>query len=879
MPRRVGAAFGAVLLSAGTPGFGGTAAAVPPPSATRHAAALFAAAPQQDPSTGGEGTDGVLLGRPVADVLRDLQSGGLAIVFTGEVVRSDMRVRVEPSSRDPRTMLDEILAPHALDAREGPDGVLVVVASGALGESPLRVEGRVIAVGDRRGVPGAAVRVVETGDAVTVDAAGGFSLEGLAAGRHTLEVVAAGYLDQRVNVSVGEGPAPRVVFRLHPQPHLEEEIVVRPSRLTLLDERPGSSFSLGRDDIDRLPHLGDDVFRATSMFPGTAANDVTAQFSVHGGRRDEVKILLDGQELYEAHHLKDYDSALSIVPAQALRSADLSTGAYAASQGDRMSGVLDLRTSDPPPGRRHVVGASVLDLQASSAGTFAGGLGGWLVTGRRGSIDLANRFLDDEDPSFWDVLGKMEIDTGAGLLSARALVASDELEVDKSNEEGFERLENDYRSSYGWITHQFAPGAHLLVETLTSWADIRRDRGGVASEEEGSFTLRDQRDLDVLGLSQSWSYHPGGRHLARWGGELRRYDAAFDYAKALDPELVILAPFSPPRLTEHAFDGDVEGDHLGVWASDRATLGDRVTAEAGFRFDRHTASGDEVWSPRLNLAWKVGERGVLRGGWGRFFQSQRPYELQVEDGRESLFTAELSEHSVLGYETLLGANGAGLEAARLEIYRRDVEAPRPTFENLLEPLNVFPETEPDRVLVSPERRTAEGVELLLRGRRGDRFAWWMAYSYARARDRVAGVAVPRSLDQPHTLAVDLDRRLGRRWNLNLAWRYHTGWPTTPVEAVRIPDPEDSEAAGELAAVFGALRSARLALYNRLDLRASRHWNAPRGRVTLFIDVQNLYDRRNLAGFDVELDEDAGAVLLEEERWPGIFPSMGLSWEF
>ena len=81
-----------------------------------------------------------------------------------------------------------------------------------------------------------------------------------------------------------------------------------------------------------------------------------------------MRVLLDGQELYEAYHLKDYDNALSFVSAGALASASLTTGAYPASHGDRMSGVLDLRTVDPPDGRRYVLGLSVLDALASSAG-------------------------------------------------------------------------------------------------------------------------------------------------------------------------------------------------------------------------------------------------------------------------------------------------------------------------------------------------------------------------------------------------------------------------------------------------------------------------------------------------------------------------------
>jgi hypothetical protein len=46
-----------------------------------------------------------------------------------------------------------------------------------------------------------------------------------------------------------------------------------------------------------------------------------------------------------------------------------------------------------------------------------------------------------------------------------------------------------------------------------------------------------------------------------------------------------------------------------------------------------------------------------------------------------------------------------------------------------------------------------------------------------------------------------------------------------------------------------------------------------------VDVQNVYNRQNLAGFDVEVDEDAGVVRIDEEHWPGIFPSLGVTWAF
>ncbi len=309
------------------------------------------------------------------------------------------------------------------------------------------------------------------------------------------------------------------------------------------------------------------MFRATSLLPGVAANDVSAQFSVHGGRRDEVKVLLDGQEIYGTFHLKDYDNALSIVSSRILAGADLSTGAYPADHGDRMSGVLDLTTTEPAGGRQFVLGLSVLDLQASAADRFAEDRGAWLATGRRGSLDLAGDAIGKENPRFWDLFGKVSLAGALGQVSGRVLAAGDGLAIDTEAEDGFERLANDYQSTYGWLNHQ-AGGRRLLVETLASWSGIDTDRGGAGSDEEGGHQLVDRRDLEVLALAQTWNLEIASRHLARWGWEVRGYDVAFDYAKRLDPDVVVIAPFSPPRRIEHGLSGR---SRASTWGSGRAT--------------------------------------------------------------------------------------------------------------------------------------------------------------------------------------------------------------------------------------------------------------------------------------------------------------------
>src|SRR5262245_16658374 len=66
-------------------------------------------------------------GRLLTDVLRELQTEQLNIVFSSELVRPDLRVLNEPKSSEPRKILNEVLRPHGLEVRSGPNRALLVV--------------------------------------------------------------------------------------------------------------------------------------------------------------------------------------------------------------------------------------------------------------------------------------------------------------------------------------------------------------------------------------------------------------------------------------------------------------------------------------------------------------------------------------------------------------------------------------------------------------------------------------------------------------------------------------------------------------------------------------------------------------------------------
>ena len=820
--------------------------------------------------------DEISPGMPLTDALLELQARGLKLVFSSRVVLPDMKVVAAPAAADLRSILDEILAPHGLTVEEQQGGSLVVVPGRRPPPHPI-LQGLVRSRLALTAVPGVAVRVVETGTEATTDTDGRFVIEGLAPGTYTLEARRPGFvIEQLPGIVLTPQGAPDLSFVLVPAPLTAEEITVHPSRISLLAEEPAAPFSLSRDEILALPHLGGDVLRAVSLLPGTTANDVTAQFHVRGGRRDEVLVLLDGQELYEAYHLKDFDNALSVVPTSALSRLDLTTGAFPASYGDRMGGVLDLSTVTPAQPRHIRLSASVLDAQLETAGRHGEQIA-WLVSARRGATDLAGRIFGKEDPSYWDLFAKVEDQlTPAQSLRGNGLHSADRLDFEETTNGELRRLDTEYDSSYAWLTHQAVLSDRLFVDTALSTSRIDRDRRGGEDEEEKEFDVRDERDLQVAGLLQSWNLQAGPRHFLKGGFEIRRFETEYDYFSDRAFESPFAELRSEPRNGLFAFRDQFSDDYLGAYLSDRFQPVEHLTLELGTRYDRHTLTEDSLWSPRALIAWGLGSSSVLRAGWGIYHQTQRAYELMVQDGDTRFYPAERSEHWVASFEHRFVSEPPGpLTGLRAEIYQRRVTAPRPRYESLFEPFEPFPEGEPDRYRVVPESGTAEGVELIVQGRAGHRLAWWVNYGYATTDDVIAGQEIPRQIDQRHTLNADANLRLGRHWNLNLAWRFHTGWPTTPVFLREIED-EDGET--ELVPALGPLNSERLPDYHRLDLRLSRKWQVERGRLTLFFDVQNLYNRRNVSGFDLEIDEDTGQLLRREESWPGFFASAGVAWE-
>ena len=718
----------------------------------------------------------------------------------------------------------------------------------------------------------------------TTDAEGEFSVSGIPVGEYTVTASMTGYEAARIeNVMVADLSPAEMTIELDQVSVTLEEIIVTPGRFTLMRKEPTVQQTLKRDDLRSVPQLGEDIYRAIARLPGLATDDYSARFAVRGGENDEVLVLLDGMELYEPFHLKDFNGGiLSIIDVETIGGIDMMTGAFPAAYGNRLSGVFDIDFARPSfvDRRRTSLALSFMNARFLTEGYFDNQRGYWLFAARRGYLDLILQLAAEEDvnlsPIYYDVSGKLSYDLNQKhKLSASVLWADDDLDIVEEPDV----LNTGYGNGYTWVTWEANIRPEILAQTVLSVGRVTKDRQGTdRAPLDGAlvFDVSEQRSFDFVGLKQDWTFELSEKHLLTGGLDAKRLDANYDYAsryaaktyRDVDGELI-------REYESVASDRDISGNRFGAYLGERVRLAEPLTAEIGIRYDHFSWTDDNNLSPRLNLAVALGDRTVVRGGWGQFYQAQGIRELDVQDGDEEFYPAELAEHRAISVEHVLD-NGTNL---RIEAYQKVLSDIRPYYLNLARDLVAMPEVEYDRVRLEPERGESEGVEILIKRDTGDRLSWWASYAYAIAEDEVDGQQVPRSFDQRHTVSLDLNYRPNPQWRLNIAWQFHSGWPYT---ARHFEPVERLDGSIGFQSFFGPVNAERFPAYHRLDVRVHRYLEVGDGHLSIFAEVTNLYNRSNmrrriyyvdvLPSGELEITEDS-------ENWFSLLPSVGVSWEF
>ena len=80
--------------------------------------------------------------------------------------------------------------------------------------------------------------------------------------------------------------------------------------------------------------------------------------------------------------------------------------------------------------------------------------------------------------------------------------------------------------------------------------------------------------------------------------------------------------------------------------------------------------------------------------------------------------------------------------------------------------------------------------------------------------------------------------------------------------------------------MGAYNDSRFPPYHRLDLRINRHFITARGSVTVFLEIVNVYNQKNVAYYDYTTTFDPtgrpqNVIVKKARHWFTLLPSVGI----
>jgi len=646
-----------------------------------------------------------------------------------------------------------------------------------------------------------------------------------------------------------------------------ETVVVTTSRYPIERQAAVSSNEIARHALETAPALGQDPLRISHRLPGISSDQLSSPMHIRGGDLDEVLIRLDGVRLYSPYHLKDFQNVFSSINPRIIESMDVRTGGYEARFGDRMSGVIDMRSITPTDYRHHELGISFLESSVLSSGLFGNGRGSWVTSIRRGNLDVLAKSGDSDigTPQYVDFFNKVDFAVSPRLaIETGALSLDDKISLNDGDDA---TAGADYSDFYSWVTITQNLDSGLKSSYQLSSANLNRSRIG-SIDEVGRVTgsLSERSRFDRNALTAEWSFQPWDKLWINWGAEVANMALDHDFESTRNLLLLLSVPEldgvnDPPALANISLDQRKTVFH----ASFRIQPIARLITEIGLRRDQQSLLNTAQTSPRVNLRFDLTSRTRLRAAWGEFVQSDSLSEIAVADGMSSLRPTEEAHHLIVGVEHAFGESGL----MRFEVYEKTSDALSDRFENAFERVSLLPELLPDRALIDPLGADTRGVEISIEGQ-ARRIGWWANIALARTREDLASGTYRRSWDERRAIKFGGEWS-GRNWDLTATATYRSGWPI-----------------GNLTLVDGAVvannyNRSRLPNFSSIDVRASRTVEARHGSFEWFIEISNLADHANYCCIDYELIPANGAeparLIAERDDLLGIVPNLGIRWQF
>ncbi|MBK5296940.1 MAG: TonB-dependent receptor, partial [Vicinamibacteria bacterium] len=720
-------------------------------------------------------------------------------------------------------------------------GVALVLgmATGARAQAGADVAGQVVDGVSGLGLSDVRVQIQGQSGSVLTDGRGQFTLRDIPPGTHVLTVSVVGFVMVRRDITVGEGGSIYLVIPLAEGTGTYSERVEVTGDLFREGEAgvPAQQV-LGSADLQNLRGLVlDDPVRAMHVLPGVAAtDDLYSEFSVRGSDFGRIGLAVEGvPSRFLSHSVQGVEDGGSVgmINSDVLESVSLQNGSYPQRFGNRTGAQIEMTLRE---GSRDRAQARVA-LSGSSASVVGEGPIGrgrkasWLLSARKSYLDLLIKQIADNETfafGFTDLAAKVAVDlTARHQVQVSGLAGRAALDADQRDIGPNDPLVATNRGWLGALAWRYVPGPRV------SWTQRVGVTGGEFSNRSLARVVLDEgRSTDVSVRSDAaFAVRPSLTVEA--GGSVHWQDERVTKRRVVNPT-------RPPDIREDAV---LDSRWVGGYALARWTLPRGGILGAGARVDHWDGTGETTASPWVNAQVRVGPLDLI-GGTGLFHQFPGFNAITGLRGTPGL-PAEHAWHADIGVGRRVGAH---LRAQAVWFHRDERNGLRlPGDEWQLVDGRPRP-PQADAVYDARLDGTSHGVELLVQRRSPNGLSGWASYSFGRYQqhDVVTGERFGGDFDQRHAVSLYGVYRLNDRTSVAMKLRASSNFPVRGYfqelpSSAEHPVPDDQPSRYGLSETRNG---ARLPVYQRLDLRANRTWTLQRSRLTLYVELMNVFGKTN-----------------------------------
>ena len=707
-------------------------------------------------------------------------------------------------------------------------------------EGPVNFAGVVRERGSRRVLSGVDVLIDDLEHSAVTDDQGAFAFRGIPAGYHRVIVAVPGYQKFETEEEIVLGEATDVVYFLKESPLGVSETTVRVRR----QEKEVSRRSISIETIERIPGTFGDPVKIVQNLPGVARSPFDfGLLVVRGSGPEDSGVHIDGIRVPQLFH---FGGLRSIVTPILLEGVDFLPGGYGGTYGRLTGGILDVRTRTTYEPEIHgMAQADLIDASAAIIGPIKRKgerhpIGGFVFAARRSYLDIVlpalipasvdkSRFVF---PEWTDIQGKVTLrPDGVHSLSLLAYFSQDRVatrlddpaSAGTASSQGEFSFKNDFwRASFDWTAR---PGDKVENRFLFAVGqDDQRLAVGQFGRLDTSawwFMLRDHLTLQVDEKLELF-----------FGTDIISSPFKFDF------QFYALNFSDDPNAEAESYQFDEENFFFGpgVFAEARVKLADeRIRLTPALRADLFTVPDQFTtgWlDPRFSfqVTPDPGKRIDIKGSVGIYHQNPQGFEILDVTGNPNLASEE-------SYQFTLGT-----ELRFTDFFSLDVMG----FYKRLDKLVVFTTDGAqaggsDGAWANTGDGDIWGAEVFLRLEEWKKLEGWISFTYQRSRrqDFPDDGYYWYDFDQPFIFDIVLSYGLPFGFRIGGRWRYVSGNPETPITRTIYDADSDS-----YIPLQGEYNSARLPSFHALDIRVDKDINFRRWKLTFYLDIQNVYNRKN-----------------------------------